>query len=257
MSTVDTHGLRLGRVPAPPDPRNLRFAAYTPPDLPAPPARVDRLRRVKTYPMYGNDRIGDCEVCGCAHAEQSLSLHGSGTEHMVADADVIAAYSAITGYNPATGEPDPGIRTLDMLNHWRRAGIGGRQITAYVEVNVHDLDEVKQAIYLGGALLVGIDMPLSAADQFQAGQTWKAVRGPRGRAGSWGGHAVHVGAYTTRGLKCTTWGTVQPITWAFWLAYVAEAFVPVSPSWFNASGKTPTGLDYDALLADLRRVTGH
>lgn len=247
-------GLKLGWRPAPRDHRNLRLSAYTPEQL-TPPKRVDWLGQVSTWPMYRNDEIGNCEVCACAHAQQALTSYGGGQEHVIDEADVIAAYSAITGYNPATGEPDPGIASLDMLGHWRSVGVGGRKIAAYVEVNVDDLDEVKTALSLTGALLVGIDMPLSSADQFRAGKTWTAAAGARGRAGSWGGHAVHVGAYDSRYLTCTTWGRTQRMTYAFWRNYVAEAFAPISPDWFNAAGSSPTGLNTEALLADLQRIT--
>lgn len=255
--TVDLSNLRLGRVPAPRDLRNLRLAAYIPPDLPPPPRRVDYLSRVAEWPMYRNDAIGDCEVCACAHAEQSLSLYGAGREVAVAEPDVVAAYSALTGYNPATGQPDPGIRSLDMLGYWRTTGIGGRKITAYVEVDVDNINQVKTALHLAGALLVGIDMPLSAGHQFVRHQTWTAARGPRAKAGSWGGHAVHCGQFDGRGITCTTWGRTQRMTWGFWNAYVAEAFAPISLDWLTAAGTTPTGLNLDALLADLHRITSH
>jgi hypothetical protein len=251
----DVPDLRLGRIQAPPDPRNLRLAAYTTPDLPAPPDAVNWLRKVKTWPMYGNDRVGDCEVCACAHAEQAFSVYGAGSEYTASEADVFAAYSAITGYDPATGDNDTGVRTLDMLGYWRTTGIGGRKITAYVEVNVRDRVEVKSAVALGGGLLVGVDMPLAAGPQFRDRRPWTRVGGADGRPGSWGGHAVHCGAYSPAGLACTTWGRTQRMSWGFWDAYVVEAFVPVSPAWFNQAGTSPTGLDLDTLLRDLAAVT--
>ena len=246
--------LHLGWVQAPSDPRNLRLAAYTTPDL-APPPSVNWLRRVRAWPLYRNDQIGDCEVCACAHAEQAFSAYGTGAVDVIAEQDVVNAYTALTGYNPATGQPDPGVTSLDMLGHWRTTGIGGRKITAYVEVNVRDRDEVEAALAVGGALLVGADMPLAAGPQFHNRKAWTPVTGPEGRPGSWGGHAIHVGAYGQYGLTCTTWGRTQRLSWRWWDTYVVEAFVPISPTWFNKAGASPTGLNLDALAADLHRIT--
>lgn len=255
VAAHDIHAdLNLGWVKAPRDPRNLTFAQFTTPELPAPPPKVNWMSRVPGWPLYGNNRIGNCEVCACAHAVQAFTAYGAGREVIIPEPDVIAAYSAITGYNPATGQPDPGITSLDMLGHWRKNGVGGHRITAYVEVDVRDRDEVKSALSVGGALLVGADMPLSAGDQFKASRKWTVQRGTRGRAGSWGGHALHIGAYGGRGLTCTTWGTTQELTWGWWDRYVVEAFVPISTEWFNQAGQSPTGLDINALLADLQRI---
>lgn len=246
--------LRLGWVRAPRDPRNLRFAAFTTPDLPAPPKKVDWMSRVGTWPMHANDRVGCCEVVSCAHSVQAWTAY-AGNETVVDTRDVVSAYSAITGYNPRTGQPDPGITSLNMLGYWRRAGVGGHRISAYVEVDVHDRNEVKSALNVAGALLIGADLPVSAGDQLGAGKQWSIVRGGRGRAGSWGGHAMHVGGYDSRGVIVSTWGRVQRMTWGFWDTYVVEAFAPISRDWFTTAGVTPGGLDLNALMGELQRIT--
>lgn len=249
---------QLGRVSAPRDERNLRLAAYKLATLPPAPVAVDRLSRVKTWPMYRNDQVGCCEVAACAHLWQSWSTYGAGAEVTPAEADVLASYATLTGYDPATGQPDPGVTTLDMLGHWRTVGIGGKRITAYVEVDVHDRAEVRAAINLAGGLLVGADLPMRAYDQLAAGRPWtRSGRGAASAPGSWGGHAIHIGQYDTRGLTCTTWGRTQRMSWTWFETYVAEAFAPLSPAWFNAAGVNPLGLDVSALLADLYSVTGH
>jgi hypothetical protein len=254
MST-DALPFKLGRQESVPDPRTLRLAAYAAPAMPAAPSAVDWLGRVKTWPLYRNDEIGDCEVVSCAHLVKGWTAY-AGAEIEVAEADVITAYSQITGYDPRTGTPDPGIRSLDMLNHWRKNGVGGHRIAAYVEVDVRNLDEVRQAVHLFGGLLIGADMPLAAAAQTRRRETWKPVATSAGTPGSWGGHAMHLGAYGPRGLTVTTWGRTQRLTWGWWQRYVVEAYAIVSPDWLGAaSGRTPTGLALDVLLADLQRIT--
>lgn len=245
---------KLGRRPSAHDPRTLRLAVYTTGDLPKPPAWVNWLSKVEGWPLYGNDRIGDCEPAACAHLIEAWSTY-AGAPARVADEDVVGAYSAVSGYDPTSGEHDDGVRSLDMLNHWRRNGIGGHHITAYVSVNVRDHHEVRAATHLFGGLLLGIDMPLSAAVQTRLGHTWRHIDGDNGRPGSWGGHAVHLGAYDARSLTCTTWGRTQRMDWRFWDAYVVEAYAIASPQWINtATGAAPVGLNLAALLDDLHHI---
>lgn len=258
MTSADEMPFKLGRLPAMEDPRTLRLAAYTGPGLePAPPSS-NWLSKVQSWPLYNNNRIGDCVAVSCAHAIQGWTAHASSTPVQLAESDVIAAYSAVSGFDPGTGANDDGCRYLDMLNHWRHNGIGGRKIVAYVEVNVDDREEVRVATHLFGGLMIGIDMPLSAGTQLRLGQTWRPGFGAAGQPNSWGGHAAHLAAYNSRWLTCTTWGATQRMSWPFFDTYVREGYAAVSADWLDPDkGVTPTGLHMDALLADLQRITAN
>lgn len=252
--------LRLGWRPEPPDPRTLRMARYTGGALPPPPVKVDWLTLVKHWDGLGNFEVGDCEPAGCAHYEQAM-LAANGVEFYPTTADVLAAYSGISGYDPAQTGPDRnnptdrGCTSRGTLGYWRAHGICGHRITAYVQVNHRDHNEVKTATALFGGLLFAADMPIDADAQFRRRQTWRPTAGPNGRPGSWGGHALYLGAYTSRTLRCVTWGRVQSLGWAWWDTYVSEAYVVVSADWLNKQGTSPSGLNLDALLTDLRAVT--
>lgn len=247
---------KLGWVRGPEDPRTLRLSTYTTPDLPPPPRTVDWLRKVPTWPMYANDRVGDCVPVSCAHLSRSWTTYAGGVAADITEADVLRAYTNIAGYDPVTGVPDNGCRATDALNYWRRTGIGGHRIGAYVRINHLDPVEVRTATWLFGGILLGADMPLAADTQFRAGATWAPTRGSAAYPGSWGGHAMHLGAFTSRALTVSTWGRTQRMTWPWFGRYVAEAYAVVSTDWLNqVSGHTPLGLDLPALLADLRRVT--
>ena len=71
---------------------------------------------------------------------------------------------------------------------------------------------------------------------------------------SWGGHAVPILAYDSRTLTCITWGAKKRMTWGFFARYCDESYAPLSLDWLNAQGKTPEGLDLDALQADLTQI---
>ena len=84
---------------------------------------------------------------------------------------------------------------------------------------------------------------------------WDVVQGEDGEAGSWGGHAINIIGYDIDGLTCVTWGATKRMTWAFWAAYVDEAYAIISSDFLNQTGQTPGGFDLQMLQADLRAVT--
>lgn len=244
---------RLGRLPTRHDERTLRLAKYLAPQLPMPPKFVDWLKPVDTWPLYANDRIGDCTIASAGHLVKCWTAN-AGRPTVITEADIIAAYSAVSGYDPVTGAGDHGAVMLDVLNHWRRRGIGGRHISAYVAIDVQDVVEVRQAINLFGGVHVGADLPISAASQLSAGLPWRVVDGKTSAVGSWGGHAFFVGAYSGHRMNAVTWGNTQSITWPWWKKYVAEAYAIVSADMLNAAGFNPLGFRSESLLSDLEVI---
>jgi hypothetical protein len=210
--------------------------------------------------MGGNDQWGDCVIVEAAHHVQSVARYGSDTAVMIPDPTILAAYSDLTGFDPAAGPPganptDQGTVMQDAQSYWRKHGLGGHRSVVFAAVDVHDLDEVCAAIDLFGAVAVGIAFPASAMDQFNAGQDW-TVTVPDG--GIDGGHAVHVAGYdrVARTFTVTTWGRVISMSWDFWRTYTDEAWVPIFPEWVDAAGRSPTGLDLHGLGADFAALTG-
>ena len=60
-SRTTLQGLCLGKLPAGSDVRTLSLARYVNrAELPEPPQRLDLAAPVGDWPMYGNDRLGDC-----------------------------------------------------------------------------------------------------------------------------------------------------------------------------------------------------
>ena len=104
---------------------------------------------------------------------------------------------------------------------------------------------------LFGGLYIGVSLPASAQNQ----DVWDVATGPDAEAGSWGGHCVNVVGYDADGLTVVTWGATKRMTWAFWLAYVDEAYAILSNDFLTTAGQTPNGFDLAALTNDLRAVT--
>lgn len=253
---VDPMSYKLGHRDSQPDDRTLNFAAYAGADIPPPPVAVNWASRVTVpWRMLGNDRAGDCELVSTANLAQTWTAN-AGREQTIAEADVMGAYSAVSGYNPTTGANDNGCRSLDVLNYWRRSGVGGRKILAFVRLDHHDHREVKTALNLFGGLHCAFQLPRSAAAQFRNRQTWRpAAASSGGSPGSWGGHAVAILSYNTIGLGGPTWARYQRMTWAFWDAYAVEAWAAISYDQIAESGLDPHGFDVARLKTDLAQIT--
>jgi len=79
-----------------------------------------------------NDQIGDCTCAAAATSSWNGPRPPSLKMATPTDKQIVAAYSAITGYNPTTGANDNGAQEIDVLNYWRQQGIGGHKIQAYI-----------------------------------------------------------------------------------------------------------------------------
>jgi len=241
---------RLGKLPAKHDERTLMLGRYLPVSLPPAPEWVDWGRAVSSWPMLANDQLGDCTCAGAGHMIQCWTSLISAPA-AITDAEIIAAYEAVSGYRPSDPSSDNGAVELTVLKYWRKAGIAGHRIGAFAGVHPVDLDHVKAAVHLFGGLYIGLSLPLSAQDQ----DVWDyACLGTQNIPGSWGGHCVNVIGYDAQGLTCVTWGAVKRMTWSFWLKYCDEAYAIISPDFLSGDGETPDGFNLMQLQADLRTL---
>jgi hypothetical protein len=251
VTTPAVTRLKLGKLPARVDPRTLSLSHYLRREvLPAPPPELDLAAAVSGWPMYGNDRIGDCTTAAAGHMIEAWTAAASGRPVEIPEAAVIEAFDAVRIVDPATGEE--GAVELDVLKLWRTAGIGGHEIGAFAAVALGDGELVRCAAELFCGLYVGLQLPLRA--QEQAVWDWTGRLDGPDAPGSWGGHAVDVVGYDEATLTVITWGAPQRLTWAFWERYCDEAYCIISPD-FLAAGRSPDGLDLAALEHDLALVT--
>lgn len=243
-----------GRLPNDPSKPRLKLASILKDVAPDYPENKDWLSEVASWPMYMNDRIGDCTIAGAAHIIQAATTYGQGNIVTVTDDDVLKAYEDNSGYDPKTGANDNGAVMQDVLDYWRKTGIGGHKIIAFAEVDVKNEDELRAALSLFGFLYIGINFPDSAMTQFDNGQPWDVVPGAKNE----GGHAIHGGYYdvSDKIWKVTTWGAVQGMTQAFWDEYVEEAWIVITPEWLNAQGDNPDGINTSVLGEAFTKITG-
>lgn len=245
---------RLGRLPYDPNRPALRLTGRLQGTVPPNPVVADWLSKVTTWPMYGNDQYGDCVWAMIGHMIEAWTQYAGGTAVEVTTEQLLAAYSAVTGFNPNDPATDQGTNIADALEYWRVTGVAGHKILAYAKVDHTNPAEVEAAINLFGSLAVGVNLPASAMDQFNAGQEWTVVQGSPND----GGHAIHAGAYDTaaKDARVTTWGNVQPLDDPWWNAFVEECWAVITPEWVAATGLTPSGLDLQGLGQDFASLTG-
>lgn len=244
--------MKLGKLSPRVDPRNLKMAKYLSVDLPFPDQCEFYSKMSAPWGMMLNDQLGDCTCAAAGHMIEQWTVN-AGTGIIPTDSDILAAYEAITGYNPSKSNSDQGAVELDVLNYWRNTGIGGHKIGAYVVMNPADINHIKAAVSIFGGAYIGIALPLAA----EAQDIWNTDTDDGSIAwdpGGWGGHAVEVCGYDAYQLTIVTWGQLKRMTWGFWQKYCDEAYAIISPDFLIGGLKTPAGFDMATLTSDLQAV---
>jgi hypothetical protein len=247
--------MKLGKKPARPEAVKFKLASFIDySKLPKPPRSFGHEKTFDPmgWGMLGNANYGDCVWAGAAH-ETMLWNAECGINVPFNDYSVLQDYSAATGFNANDPNSDQGTDMKDAASYRRRTGIvdanGTRhKIAAYLSITPGDLREHYVALYLFGAVGLGIEFPASAMDQTNAGKIWRVVP----RSPIEGGHYVSLVA-RRRSLACVTWGQIQPLTSGFLAKYNDESIVYLSESMLQAR-KSPEGFDYDTLLSYLNSL---
>lgn len=257
--------VKLGKREAKKDPRTLRLASYLATDrleIPIPESQAWS-KKVAEFPMYDNDRVGNCAIAGPAHLLQVWTAN-DGKEFTPRIESVMEGYSRF-GYQPSNPQSDVGCILLDVMREWRNVGffgeadkfhkVGHKRIGAYALVNPGDHALTCTAIHLFGGLTIGLQLPAAVQGQDNS-EEWRAPGrnhrfGPWAH-GSWGGHCVVVTDYDPMGLTCVTWGGLKRMSWQFYESYCDEAFAAISQDWVGRDSKAPNGFNALQLAKDLR-----
>jgi hypothetical protein len=240
---------RFGKHPPKYDYRTLRFKNYVSAELAAPPPAYDVLADVykklkitdptALFPMDGNDTYGDCTIAALAHA--TTVYNGKvGAKKIPAPGMLEKLYFHLTG------GVDSGLQELDVLNYWRKHAVDGEKILAYVKIDVHRQDYIKQAIHLFGGVYLGFQVQKSCLQDFEARKPW--TPGPLTKDG----HAVYAVGYDAKEVTVLTWGNTQKATWAWWDECVDEAYAILPPQAKDTD--FAPGFNFAQLKSDLNAV---
>lgn len=255
--------MKLGKQPARPGAVKLRFADFadtTKLDEPPPDFGHERLIGWD-WGMLGNDRVGDCYEAGALHEVMLWNAEAGRSVPVDAEA-AIANYSELTGYDPgapvdpATGEnpTDNGTDVAIALAKRRSTGLldgAGRRhpIGAYVALDPGNWEQLRYAAYYFDGVGLGLQMPRQWMQQFP--RTWDAVVRPQPA----GGHYVPCVAFRDGNAVLVSWGGLVEITQAGYEQASDEAYAYLTVEKFRTGAATATGIDVDALRAQLQALT--
>lgn len=257
--------LKLGKQPATQDKRDFAFSDYVDLGVVYPKApKVFGHELGISFGMDGNgpdDSVrpgfggaGDCVFAGACHETQVWQKAARRTVGPFNGATAIKDYSDVTGYVIGNENTDQGTNVREALGWRQKTGItdghGKRhRITAYLALTPGNMNHLITAMYLFGAVGIGIEFPASAMDQFNRGRAWSVIKGSPIE----GGHYIPlVSRRSSVQLRCVTWARVQAMTNAFYTTYCDEAWAILSPEAINmATKKSPEGFDLATLKKDL------
>lgn len=235
----------LGKHPKKTDRRTLQFARYLDTrKLPAPPAVIDHASKLpKDVGNMGNDRYGDCTFAAAGHMIQSWSIYADYPMKTVPDKDITDAYFVLS-------PNDEGCYMLDVLNYWRKTGVGGDYIEAFVETAAASITQAKLAIQYFGSLYIGMALP-----NVNTFGPWD-VKNPTWPANPSQGHAVCLLGYndSTSMFKVATWGAIVNMSYDWYKKYVDECYACLNDISLNALGVSPEGFNMAALQIDLAHI---
>jgi len=245
---------KLGRTPRGHDSRiphmSALLAGVTLPPIPA--SKDWTVGMPANLGMMLNDSLGDCTCAAVYHARQVWTAN-TGTMVTEPDSDVEMLYEQACGYNPSAGGEGPGGNEQSvltyLLNTGAPTGASGAtrdKISAFVEVDPRNQDDVQRTIYCCGVAYIGFNVPESLMPPGeQPPQVWTVVPG---KTKSVGGHAVVLAGYDANGAKVISWGQYYTMTWQFFSTFVDEVYAIADDEWFAAnSSMDPLGTNLSTL----------
>ena len=160
------------------------------------------------YPMDKNDSWGDCCVAGYDHFNQIVTGLLIGTQVNFTEAKILAFYQTQNpGFNPAIpGVNDNGMCIQTFLEYLQK----NKYIVGFGRIDYTNTTEVKAAIYIGLALIGGVQLQQAQETQFAEGQLWNLVVD----SPVLGGHCIVPCGYfgQTDTYSSITWGKIQNFT---------------------------------------------
>jgi hypothetical protein len=222
--------------------------------LPTPPVNVDRCSKVSSWPMYLNDRFGDCTCAGMGHLIGAQSAYAKPSEVLFTNTQIQSLYEIVCpGFNPVTDANDNGAMLQTVLQAMSATNPLGVEVTAFAQLKATDINSLKLALYLFGSVYIGVNLPQSAETQFSNGQPWTYVQGDPIA----GGHCVCIQKITPDYLNpytAITWGGTVRVQSEWMNTYLEEAWVAITPDWIQSNQHSIDGVDVQGLIADAAAI---
>jgi hypothetical protein len=240
----------------------MRFKDYQLLSFPTPPPSGDYRPQAAAAlaQMYDNDTLGDCVIAWMAHAVGVFTGNATGTPVIFSNADIIAMYGAIGGYDPSDPITDQGCDENQALDYWVSNGFVGHKIAGILSVDATNAQECAAAVWLFENLMFGVALPdewthpIAAASGF----VWDVAGDPDPDQN----HCFGSASWDEQGVGVETWAMDGKITYGAVAKYaVASAggqlFSVITPEILNrATMRAPNGFDFNQLTADFVGMGG-
>ena len=242
---------------------HLKLRNYLRAALPTAPATYDYTPKAATIlaDVMGNDQYGDC-VFACGYHTVGVETANAGDPFHATLAQVLADYTATTGFNPNDPSTDNGANIQDVLNYWSTHGFAnGTKLLGYLAVDATNVAEVQAACYLFENGITGLALPDAWINPFPGanGFIWDVAGAPDSN----NGHCVPFYGYSTAGVKICTWGLLGTMTYAALAEYAVskssgELWVVLTPDQLTkGQSKAPNGVAWGDLIGDFDSIGGH
>jgi len=221
-------------------------------DLPPLPASCDWTQALSgSLGVMLNDQLGDCTCAAWGHAVQVWTAN-TGKMLTLPDSDIEDLYELACGYKPGDASTDQGGVEQLVLSYLVRNGLAGHELSAFVEVDLRNLDDVKRAIWAAGVAYIGFQVPDYLMSSLTApGSDWDTRPGP---VNIDGGHAVILAGYGFGRFKVISWGQQYTMTERFLQRYCDEVYMLADTEWLTAKGMTPLGQTLTDLEQQMRSL---
>lgn len=245
--------VKLGRVRPKAQPMALKLSAYLKPGYTLPTLPVDWTTKAQAAisQMYLNDQYGCCVIADSFHRVGIWTGNESGNPVVGTDQEVLSTYRI---WNP--GNQDNGCVITDVLDYIKSTGITvagqNHKIDGYVAVDWTNWDEVLVALYLFGAITLGINLP----EAWTQNAVWDIPTGSGAQIA--GGHDVPaVAKIVDNQVRIASWGRLYDVTQPAFTSkkWLEEAWAILSPDWYAKANVAPNLIDASTLAADLQKLS--
>ncbi len=228
MSEAENIHTFIGRAKGKREPSNRKSVPFGNFITSIPPSPLFDYSPNFTYPMDGNDSVGDCVVAGWDHFRQVVTGLLTGTQKNFTQDEIWAFYQTQNpGFDPkglstANGPGSSSDRGMD-IQVFLEYLVSQKQILGFARIDYTNEAEFKAAVYMGLGIITGVVIR-------------QAQMGPQFFDGTWdyvptspvdGGHCVPFVGYLGQPsdqVTCVTWGRLINCTQQFITNQMDEAW---------------------------------
>lgn len=197
------------------------------------------------FPMLENDVKPNCVEAGIYHGLQIWRANAYGDSvYMPLNADVDQFFSAV-------GTPE-GTDPQRAYSYWSSVGLktpGTIDLPFWAYVASPSEVQLSFGIQLFGWVGMCWELPRAA----QSAAKWDVLptqlNDPAFAPGSWGAHFTATGRFARSTFWTISWGEEIEMSWSFMAQYLKFSFIAFSREWLDATGVSPSLLNWDALSA--------